>query len=163
MAAICSTAPARACLICGNRQLQPFLNLSEVGGPHSAAGHNFTSEYKVIVFCRACGHGQLERYSHDCYSHSEDEDWEMYWWYALSPAEVLRLRALLTDCPDALNAECQCVLHRSLRESGERLWGGVKHTIDPAARTEFAWVRLEEQPDQVALKVDQQRGLGQAA
>jgi hypothetical protein len=147
---------ARAiCLICGSRSLQPFLNLSETGTSHGAAEHNFTHAYQLIVVCEACGHGQLEKYSHDCFHYYGDEDWEMYWWYALNPIDLRRLQVLL--------AACSCALHRSLRDSGERLWGGVTHAIDPAARTEFAWVRLEEQSDQVALKVDQQRGLGRAA
>jgi hypothetical protein len=151
------------CIICGSPQLQPLLNLSAVGVPHGVAGHNFTYEYQLIAICGACGHGQLEKYSHDCYPHYEDEDWEMYWWYALGPVEVLRLRALLTDCPDALNAACQCALHRSLRESGHRLWGGVRHVVSPERKTGFAWLALDEQPDRVALKVDQQKGIGQAA
>ena len=150
------------CLICGSRQLQPLLNLSEEGTSHSAAGHNFTYAYQIITVCGACGHGQLEKYSHDCFHYYGDEDWEMYWWYALDSSAVRRLRELLANCPDQLNAACECALHRSLRESAARLWGGVTHAIDPAARTEFAWVLLEEQPEQVALKVDQQRGLGQA-
>jgi hypothetical protein len=152
-----------SCLICGSRQLQPLLNLSEEGVPHGTAGHNFTYAYQIIAVCGACGHGQLEKYSHDCYSHYEDEDWEMYWWYALSPAEVLRLRALLTDCSDALNAACRCAPHRSLRESGERLWGSVKHAVAAEGKIDFAWVVVDEQAGRVTLKVDQQKGIGQAA
>jgi hypothetical protein len=86
----------------------------------------------------------------------------MYWWYALSPAEVLRIRALLMDCPDVLNAKCQCVLHRSLRESGERLWGGVKHAVTAEGKIDFAWVVMDEQTGRVTLKVDPQRGIGRA-
>jgi hypothetical protein len=152
-----------SCLICGNRPLQPLLNLSEHGVPHGATGHNFTSGYQIIAVCGACGHGQLESYSHDCYSHYADEDWEMYWWYALSPAAVARLHALLTDCTDALNAACQCALHRSLRESSDRLWGGVKHAVAAEGKIDFAWVVVDEQANQITLKVDQQKGSGQAA
>jgi hypothetical protein len=86
----------------------------------------------------------------------------MYWWYALSPAEVLRLRALLTDCPDKLKADCQCALHCCLRESSERLWGGVKHVTVSEEKTDFAWLSLEEQQDHVMLKVDRQKNIGQA-
>jgi hypothetical protein len=87
----------------------------------------------------------------------------MYWWYALRPGDVARVRDRSARCPDRLNAECACALHRSLRESSQRLWGGVKHAVNPAEKTAFAWALLEEQPDQVALKVDQQHGPGQAA
>jgi hypothetical protein len=151
------------CLICGSRQLHPLLNLSETGISHGAAGHNFTHAYQIIVMCEACGHGQLEKYSHDCFHYYGDEDWEMYWWYALSPIGVRRLHELLADCLDPLDANCNCALHRSLRESGEHLWCGVKHAIDPSAQTDFAWLRLEEQPARVTFEVDQQRSLGQAA
>jgi len=86
----------------------------------------------------------------------------MYWWYALGPMVVRRLRDLLAACPDSLQTKFHCALHRSLRESGERLWGGVKHTVDPAEKIAFAWLLLEEQPDRVTLEVDQPRGPGQA-
>ena len=156
--------PARSrCLICGSSRLQPFLNLSETGTSHGAAEHNFTHAYQIIVICEACGHGQLEKCSHDCFDYYGDEDWDMYWWYALSPIMLTRLRDLLVACPDRLNTACNCALHRSLRDSGERLWGGVKHAIDPAGKVKFAWLLLEEQPDQVTLQVDQQKGSGQAA
>jgi len=150
-----------SCLICGSQQLQPLLNLSEVGVPHGAAGHNFTYAYQIITVCDACEHGQLEKYSHDCFSHYEDEDWEMYWWYALDPIALRRLRDLLVDCPDHLNTACQCTLHRGLRESSERLWGGVKHVTRPGEKAGFAWVVLDEQTGRVTLKVDQQKGIGQ--
>jgi len=151
-----------SCLICGSRQLQPFLNLSETGIPHDAAGHNFTHAYHVIAICEACGHGQLEIYSHDCFHYYGDEDWDMYWWYALQPAEVLRLRALLEGCPDRLNAQCSGALHRSLRESSERLWGGIKHAINPEGKISFAWLSFIEQPDRPSLQVDRQQSIGQA-
>ncbi len=155
---------ARAgCLICGSRQLQPFLNLSETGTSHGAAEHNFTHAYQIIAICEACGHGQLEKYSHDCFHYYGDEDWEMYWWYALSPTTMNRLRDLLADCPDPLNTACDCTLHRSLRDSSERLWGGVRHAIDPAGKIAFAWAVLCEQPDRATLQVDPQRVSEQAA
>ena len=56
---------ARAtCVICGSRQLQPLLDLSVGGVPHGAAGHVFTFGYNSVAVCEACGHGQLEKYSH---------------------------------------------------------------------------------------------------
>jgi hypothetical protein len=155
---------ARAtCVICGSRQLQPLLNLAVDGVSHGAPGHVFTFDYDILALCEACGHGQLEKYSHDCFHYEGDEDWDMYWWYALSPTTLNRLRDLLVACPDRLNAKCDCALHRSLRESGERLWGGVKHAVDPAGKITFAWVVTEERPEQVTFQVDQQNGTGQVA
>ena len=122
-----------SCLICGSRQLQPLLNLSEEGMSHSAAGHNFTYAYQIITVCGACGHGQLEKYSHDCFHYYGDEDWEMYWWSCARfergapPARYCLRRIARID----LNAACaMCALHRSLRESAARLWGGVTHAIE---------------------------------
>lgn len=152
-----------SCLICDSQQLRPLLNLSVEDVPHGAPGHLFTFGYNIVVTCEACGHGQLEKYSHDCFHYYGDEAWDMYWWYALSPTTIGRLRDLLSACPDPLNAVCDCALHRSLRGSGERLWGGVQHAVDPGGMIKFAWLLLEEQRDQVTLQVDQQKGSGQAA
>jgi hypothetical protein len=151
-----------SCLICGSQQLQPFLNLSEMGTSHGAAAHQFTHAYQIIVVCGTCRHGQLEKYSHDCFHSYGDEDWEMYWWYALGPNAMQHLRDLLIDCLDRLNVDCDCAVHRSLRVSAERLWGGVKHAVDPVEKVKFAWLLLEEQLDHVTLKVDRQKSIGWA-
>ncbi len=143
--------------------MQPFLNLSETGTSHGAAEHNFTHAYQIMAICEACRHGLLEKYSHDCFQYHGDEDWDMYWWYALDPIALGRLRELLTACPDPLNAACACAPHRSLRDSSERLWGGVQHAVDPAGKIAFTWMVLDEQPDQITLKFNAQRGFGQAA
>ncbi len=151
--------PARTrCLICGSRQLQPVLNLSVEDIPHGAPGHVFTFGYKLIAECEACGHGQLEKYSHDCFHYEGDEDWEMYWWYALRPDALLRLQALLESCPNRLDAACECALHKSLRASSQRLWGGVTHAVNPTGKVTYAWVVLEEQSDYAELKIDLQAG-----
>jgi hypothetical protein len=156
--------PAHArCLICGSSHLQPLLNLSVEDVPHGAPGHVFTFGYNIVTVCETCGHGQLEQYSHDCFHFEGDEDWEMYWWYAFDPHTMSRLRDLLTTCPDPLNAGCSCALHHSLRDSSKRLWGGVKHVVNPAGKISFAWLLLEEQPSLVALKVDEQNSPGLAA
>ena len=150
------------CLICGSHELRPLLSLSEEGALHGESEHNFAYSCNSVAVCEKCGHGQLESYSHDCFSYYEDEDWEMYWWYALSPAEVLRLRALAGRCPDRLNPECGCSIHRNLRYSVERLSSGVDHAVFPEEKADFVWLYLEERSDQVALKIDKQKGTGQA-
>jgi hypothetical protein len=157
-------APAHPrCLICSSLQLRPLLSLSLENVPHGEPGHVFTFGYNIVAVCEVCGHGQLEKYSHDCFHYEGDEDWDMYWWYALRPDDVARLRDLLARCPDSLNAECECALHQSLRASSMRLWGGVLHAVNPTGKIVFAWVQLEEQPDHAALIVDQQHGFEQAA
>jgi hypothetical protein len=132
------------------------------GMPHSTTGHNFAYAYKLIALCEACGHGQLEIYSHDCYPHYEDEDWDMYWWVALNPIDLRRLAELLIACPDPLNPACACALHDGLRDSAGRLWGGVRHAIDPSGKVKFAWVMVDQQLDHAILKVDPQAGISQA-
>lgn len=156
--------PARTqCLICGSSQLRPFLNLSETGTPHGAAEHNFTRAYQTFAICDACGHGFLEVYAHDCFHYYGDEDGDMYWWYVPDPIAMNRLHDLMAQCPDPLSTACDCALHRGLCHSGERLWGGVKHAVNPIAKIAFAWALLEEQPDRAVLKVVNQRGLQQAS
>ena len=151
------------CLICGRQQLQPLINLSEDGIPHNGVGHNFTYSYDVMTVCENCGHGQLESYSHDCYVRWDDEDQEMYWWYALTPSDVLRLRDVFDSCPDWLNAACDCSVHHSLRSSKKRLWGGVLHAVSPRQKITFTWLYLEMDKNQVILKLDKEKGIGQAA
>lgn len=147
-----------SCVICGSRQLQILLNLSVEDVPHGEPGHIFTFGYNVVSVCEACGHGQLEKFSHDCFHYEGDEDWDMYWWYVLRPDDAARLRDLLVGCPDQLDAACECALHQSLRASSMRLWGGVQHAVNPAGQVSFAWAMLEEQPDRVVLKVDHPKG-----
>jgi hypothetical protein len=151
--------PARLhCLLCGSSRLRLLLNLSIEDVPHGAPGHVFTFGYNLVAVCDACGHGQLEKYSHDCFHYEGDEDWDMYWWYAFTPDDVARLRNRLAQCPDPLNAACACALHQSLRSSSLRLWGGVTHAVNPAGSVTFAWAALEEQADRVLLKLDEARG-----
>ncbi len=151
------------CLICGSQQLRAFLSLTERGTPHGAAGHQHVYDYTIIGVCADCEHGQLETFSHDCFSHPTDEDWDMYWWYALAPADVDRLTAMTERCPDRLNAQCNCAVHRGLRESSGRLWGGVRHAVAVRPKAAFAWLRLQESAESVTLTVDKEKGLGSAA
>ena len=131
--------------------------------PHTEAGHQFAHAYSIVSVCGVCGHGQLEQYSHDCFSFYEDDDWNMYWWYALAPAEVSRWRARVDRCPDRLNAQCDCALHRDLRASGEHLAGGVAHAVSPEEHIRFAWIVLDDRDNPVTLNIDTERGMGRSA
>lgn len=148
------------CLICGDQALQPLLNLSESGIPHGAAGHVLTYDYSAVAVCSQCGSGQLEKYSHDCFHYPGDEDWDMYWWFVLTPADILRLRTFLGRCPNRLDAQCDCALHTALRVSSARLWGGVRHRVVPQVQTEFAWLTLTEDDNLLTLHVDTQKQSG---
>ncbi len=93
--------------------------------------------------CGACGQAVLEHYSHDCWSY--DEDHEMYWWYVLSAADTLALRAELHGCSSPLDSSCECVIHRSLRQSDEQLYGGIQHRLGPTEKPPYARVKLSSQ------------------
>lgn len=151
------------CLICGSLQVQPLLSLSERGTPHRTVTHNSVYEYSVLGVCANCGHGQLEIYSHDCFGHPADEDWDMYWWYAITPDDVFRLSAKIKSCPGRLNAQCTCTVHQTLRKSTGTLWGGVKHAFVISGKTSFAWLRLIESAETMTLMVDKKKGVGQSA
>jgi hypothetical protein len=140
-----------ACLICGSRELQPLLSLYEEGVDHGSPGHSITYAYGVLAACQACGRGQLESFSHDCFHYYGDEDWDMFFWFALEPPDVVRLRDALRGCPDPQDAGCGCAPHVSLRASGSHLWGGIPHAVAPGPSPRFAWLRVEEHADGPAL------------
>lgn len=142
------------CLLCNSRKLQPLFALSEEGVLHGEPDHKYAFSYDSFCVCTKCGHGQLERYSHDCFSPYEDEDWNMYWWYVISPPDALRLKVLLANCPDTRNPKCDCSTHRQLRESEKLGWVIQRHAISPEEKAGFAWLTIEERGAHVTLKLD---------
>ncbi len=111
------------------------------GAPHGDKDHQVSFTTLGMDLCQTCGHGVLESYSHDCWSN--DEDWDMYWWYVLTPSELARLQSSLAACPTPLSPACPCPLHASLRESGEQLYGGVRSRPFVSPKVPYAWVRME--------------------
>jgi hypothetical protein len=140
------------CLVCQAGSPESFAALREQGVPHGEKGHNVMHGYACVSLCRACGHGQVETHSHDCWSH--DEPWDMYWWFVLEPAEVARLREVLGPCPARMNPGCACPAHEGLRHSSDRLYGGVRSAESPGEASGFARVRVEtgEVPRLVLVK-----------
>ncbi|MBN2006508.1 MAG: hypothetical protein JXA21_24365 [Anaerolineae bacterium] len=147
------------CLVCG-KPAQVLMELDEHGIPHGEPGHNVAYSYAVISVCGACGHGVLEKYSHDCWDY--DEDWDMYWWYALAPGDVAELRRCLTGCPNPLNHACDCPVHVALRKSSEYAYGGVRHAYSQSSRAQYAWLTLEVHEGMPKFVVDKDRGIGGA-
>jgi hypothetical protein len=129
------------CPICGAREWQPVLWLARSGEPHGEKGHNVTFSTLGLDLCKACGHAVLESHSHDCWSH--DEEWNMYWWYVLTPTELARLQSLLASCPAPLSTTCECPVHASLRQSGEKLYAGVRSQPFASRKVPYAWVQVE--------------------
>lgn len=76
----------------------------------------------------------------------------MYWWYMISPADVLRLKALLANCPDTRNPKCDCPIHRQLRESPRQGWTTLRHAISPKEKTGFVRLILVESGACLTLK-----------
>lgn len=129
------------CPICGAQEWEPVLGLTRRGVPHGDSGHNVTFTTRGIDLCQACGHAVLESYSHDCWSN--DEDWDMYWWYVLTPAELTRLRTLLASCRTPLSPTCECAGHASLSKSSEHLYAGVRSQPFVPRKIPFAWVQVD--------------------
>lgn len=142
------------CPHCRQSPLTPLFNLAETGVPHTDAAHRFTYDYQRVAVCAHCGCGLLETYSHDCYPHYEDEDWDMYWWLALNPADTIGLSAAIAPCPDRLNAACTCAVHQRLRAAAEKVWSGRQHAVSPHGPIEWGWLTLEVSADQFLFKVE---------
>lgn len=149
------------CIVCGARNLQLLCVLQTQGVPHGEPGHNVSYDRALVSICATCGCGQLEKYSHDCWS--IDEDWDMYWWYALPSADTSRLRQWLRACPTPQNGQCDCEIHQQLRTDTRRLAGAVPHASAPEAQARFAWLALDQQGAQLQLRIDPQREIAQTA
>lgn len=139
------------CLSCRCPRLAPLLALGEKGIAPEKPGHNVVYSYVALSMCGDCGHGQLERYSHDCWSH--DDDWDMYWWFVLGPDELTKLRELMRACPRPLDVGCACPLHADLRASAAQCWGGVPHVTLHSHAAAFSRVAIERADGRLAFKV----------
>lgn len=149
------------CVVCASKQLQPLVWIHVRGIPPSEPEHNIIYDYSGILVCQACGYGQLEKFSHDCWSH--DEDWDMYWWFALNPDDTKSLAQLLVACPNPLDARCTCPIHASLRHSDEYLYAGVSHVCFPERQTRFGRLVLDVQAGIPSLSVDAQKPTAEMA
>ncbi len=98
------------------------------GVPHSHAGHDTVYDWDVVLSCTGCEFGELRVYSHDCWSHHEDEDWDMEWSGQLDAQALDLLRRALAACPDTSNPACGCAAHASLRKTAAYT---PKQRIDP--------------------------------
>lgn len=138
-----STYARRHCLFCHSSQLELALATFERGYPHEHQSHQYTHEYLNIAICQQCGLVQLEQYSHDCWSYEGDEDWDMYWWYAIAPEDISQWFELLRACPERSNPSCECRTHQALRKASKQLSSKIRHAVMPDASTEFTWVQLD--------------------
>ncbi|GAB1512371.1 hypothetical protein [Actinophytocola sp. KF-1] len=107
---------SQACLRCGERQ-ELVVDIDLRGVPHTASGHDTVHDWDIVLACTGCEFGELRIFSHDCWSHYEDEDWDMEWSGQLDAATLALLRRALADCPDTSDPACGCAAHVSLRET----------------------------------------------
>ena len=135
-------ASVGTCIECGE-PLAPALVIEERGTPHGDPGHSYVFSEQTLGRC-ATGHGQLESYSHDCWDY--EDDWDLYWWFLLSAAATAELLELARACPRPLAGTCECAVHRSLRESSERL-SATRGAISPSGERRAARIALARDGD----------------
>jgi hypothetical protein len=136
---------SQACLRCGERQ-ELVVDIDLRGVPHNTTGHDTVYDWDIVLSCTGCEFGELRIFSHDCWSHYEDEDWDMEWSGQLDAATLDLLRRSLANCPDTSDPKCECAAHVSLRETA---------AYTPKQRIDRNVVREGERPfSKVALNDD---------
>lgn len=136
---------SQACLRCGERQ-ELVVDIDLRGVPHGFAGHDTVYDWNVVLSCTGCEFGELRSYSHDCWSHWEDEDWDMEWSGQLDAATLDLLRQSLSACPDPSNPACECVAHVSLRKTSAYTHKlRIDHNVTPEGDRPFAKVTLSDE------------------
>lgn len=95
--------------------LAPLILVHERGYPHGSNSHQLSYKRAVIYQCRACGFGQVEKLSHDCFNY--DEAWDHYLWLVLQPGDARSLEQALSLCPRPTWPGCQCDVHQVLTQS----------------------------------------------
>jgi len=89
------------------------------GIPSGQEGHAISYSDTTIASCKTCGAGQVEKYRHDCFDF--EDVWDQYTWYLLDAADLAELRRAMGTCPNPLTFDCRCAVHKTLRDSCDRL------------------------------------------
>jgi|GEM_PF-2916950 len=137
------------CLVCTAQALEEPVWIRHQGVPHHKAGHRFTYTAQRLQRCGACGSSQIEYYSHDCFAYYEDEEWDMYWWYALDSHSTHAFFDFLVSCPKIHATDCTCPAHKALR-ARELPWTGLRSTYSRDEPRQFANVQFTVQHSQPA-------------
>jgi hypothetical protein len=136
----------KACLACGAADLHAVARLRREGVPHGRWCHRFQFERAMIAACARCGHGQLERFSHDCFqsydAEGAHESWDLYWWYLLAPDALAQVREVMRPCGRPLVPRCACAAHALLREASGAISGSRRAVSSADGRVPFARVGL---------------------
>jgi hypothetical protein len=102
-----------SCPSCKSERVQPVLLLSREGIPPGRPDHNIVYRHSVIVLCDVCRAGFLELHDHDCFDFEDVWNRDEWGEFDASSGEILRNH--LNLCPAPLSENCECALHRSLR------------------------------------------------
>lgn len=94
-----------------------LVSLDLRGVDHGLPGHETVFDFTHIELCPACGAGLYRHYSHDCWDHSGEEPWDMWWYAFMEPEDMQRLNEGLSTCPRPTDVECDCAAHASLQRS----------------------------------------------
>lgn len=142
------------CLVCGHEKLIPLFLIEQEGVPHEKQGHKIAYSYEDILVCGKCNCGQLESHSHDCWS--QEESWDMYWWYAFNPAGVEALKYLMNDCPSPTNPNCECGIHQFMRHELKNIHSEIPHEVSTESAKNFYWflVQLDKKDNSVSITLD---------
>ena len=158
-----SVSEYRKCVVCGYGKLDPFFLSDLRGVPHGKPEHHVVYDYDEILGCDKCGCGQVERYSHDCWSN--DDPWDMYWWYAFPKEGVDELKVLVKDCPSPANPKCECSLHVNMRKELEWKYSDIPHASAAEEVEKFCWLLLQvdEKEKKVTITLDKSKEFGEVA
>jgi hypothetical protein len=141
------------CNVCDSENLTLFMDIAKTGVSHGLPGHKYTYDSTILLVCQQCQHGQLVKYSHDCWAYFGDENWDMYWYYDLQPSDMKQLEILLRECPNPLDADCSCAVHTTMKTAWEFTSSYQANQKISTRSVPFTRVSLEIQRDSSILTV----------
>lgn len=109
----------RICIACRATH-GTVVRIGSWGVPHGTPGHQVNYRWSSLSACPLCESGLLVHFDHDCFHQPGEEPWDMDWSWPVAVDGVQRLKPALARCPDPLRPLCECLVHRSLRDSIER-------------------------------------------
>lgn len=101
-----------------------------------------TAHWTEVHRCGTCDEGEIRSFSHDSWSHYEDEEWDMTWSARLATADLERLAGALLDCPDPAAPACECAAHSSLRKTTQSIGGSRIDGMRRVAPDDRNWRRV---------------------
>lgn len=141
----------RKCVVCGKQSLKLLIRVEESGTPHGQPGHNIVYGYKDIAVCDHCGCGQLESYSHDCWT--IEDPWDMYWWYAIDVAGVETIRNRIGKCAAPDVPKCECDFHQILQSQLRYIFSGFPHARSARHAKHYCWLLVDPTADDTSLAI----------